>query len=190
MLAFIGSIAAVRDLGEPETPLPSIEALRYMTRSPSGWVLLVTLIALTLEVLILIVRFLSFAAVNKYSTVFIIIVSGTHVLNLLHLIRTYYKTVYMPIFVVHNINFVHVYSIGFQDMCISFAIAVCFFGGAVPLGIHATAWAGWRSRGSDMENTRYGLYRIVPSVGAEAVSIIIICAHDDCNLYSFKMRDI
>ncbi len=63
MLAFIGSIAAARDLGEPETPLPSIEALRYMTRSPSGWVLLVALIALTLEVLILIVRFLSFAAV-------------------------------------------------------------------------------------------------------------------------------
>ncbi len=77
VLAFIGGIAAVRDLGEPETPVAPIEALRYRTRSPSGWILLVTLIALTLEVLILIVRFLGFPAVNKYSTIFIVIVSGT-----------------------------------------------------------------------------------------------------------------
>ena len=75
-------------------------------------------------------------------------------------------------FVAVYIMFMH-YSSGFQDMCISFAIAVCFFGGALPLGIHATEWAKWRSRGTDMENTMYGLYGIVPSVGAEAVSVFV-----------------
>ncbi len=74
MLALIGSIASVRDLGEPDTPLPSIEALRYNTRSPSGWILLVTIIAIPLESLILIIRFLNFPIVNKYF-IWIVVVS-------------------------------------------------------------------------------------------------------------------
>ncbi len=65
----------MRDLGEPETPLPSIEALRFDTRSPSGWILLVTLFVLPLESLILIIRFLNFPVVNKYSGIWITIVS-------------------------------------------------------------------------------------------------------------------
>ncbi len=62
----------------------------------------------------------------------------------------------------------------FQDIFINFLIAIFFFGGAVPLGMHASEWAVWRSRGTDMENTMYGLYRIVSSVGAEAVSKLFI----------------
>lgn len=64
------------------------------------------------------------------------------------------------------------FSLCFQDICINFLLAIFFFGGAVPLGMHASEWAVWRSRGTDMENTLYGLYHIVPSVGAEAVGIL------------------
>ena len=75
MLAFICAIASVRDLGAPDTPIRSIENLRFNTRSPSGWLLLVILIALPLEIFILIVRFLNFPIVNKYSTIFLTVVS-------------------------------------------------------------------------------------------------------------------
>ena len=65
-------------------------------------------------------------------------------------------------------------------MVINLVITAFYFGGAVALGIHATEWAGWRASGTDMENTIHGLYRIVPSVGAESVSscnlLLYLCA--------------
>ena len=75
MLAFICAVALVRDLGAPDTPIQTIENLRFNTRSPSGWILLVVLIALPLEIIILIARFLNFPIVNKYSVIFLVVVS-------------------------------------------------------------------------------------------------------------------
>ena len=61
VLVFILVAASVGALSAPRTGNPEIESLRFNTRSPSGWLLLVTLIVLPLEVFLLIVRFLNFS---------------------------------------------------------------------------------------------------------------------------------
>lgn len=81
LLVFILVAAAVGALSAPRTQVTYIESLRFNTRSPSGWLLLVTLIVMPLEVFLLIVRFLNFTWVIEHIKLALGIVSepATHV---------------------------------------------------------------------------------------------------------------
>ena len=72
---FILAAATVGALSAPRTEVAPIESLRFNTRSPSGWLLLVTLIVLPLEVFLLIVRFLNFTWVIEHIKIALGIVS-------------------------------------------------------------------------------------------------------------------
>ena len=74
-LVFILAAATVGALGAPRTEVRPIESLRFNTRSPSGWLLLVTLIMLPLEVFLLIARFLNFSWVIEHIRIALGIVS-------------------------------------------------------------------------------------------------------------------
>ena len=74
-LVFISVIANVGALGAMKTMVPAIEALRFNTRSPSGWILLVTLIVLPLDIIILVVRFLNLSIVIDHIKIALGIVS-------------------------------------------------------------------------------------------------------------------
>ena len=78
MITFIAAVANVVALGARETEIVYIESLRFNTRSPSGWIMLVTIVVLPLDIFILVVRFLNFSVVIDYFKIALIIVSGTH----------------------------------------------------------------------------------------------------------------
>lgn len=75
LLVFILAAATVGALSAPRTEVRHIESLRFNTRSPSGWLLLVTLIVLPLEVFLLIARFLNFSWVIEHIKIALGIVS-------------------------------------------------------------------------------------------------------------------
>lgn len=75
-LVFILAVATVDALSAPRTGVDPIESLRFNTRSPSGWLLLVTLIVLPLEVFLLVARFLNFSWVIEHIKIALGIVSG------------------------------------------------------------------------------------------------------------------
>ena len=75
-LVFILAAATVSALSAPRTQIDPIESLRFNTRSPSGWLLLVTLIVLPLEVFLLVARFLNFSWVIEHIKIALGIVSG------------------------------------------------------------------------------------------------------------------
>ena len=75
LLVFIVVAATVGALGAPRTANPQVESLRFNTRSPSGWLLLVTVIVLPLEVFLLIARFLNFSWVIEHIKIALGIVS-------------------------------------------------------------------------------------------------------------------
>ena len=76
LLVFISVCANVGALGAPRTAVPSIEDLRFNTRSPSGWILLVTLIVIPLDIIVFAVRFLNFSIVIDHIKIALGIVSG------------------------------------------------------------------------------------------------------------------
>ena len=76
VLVFICVCANVGALGAPETQVMRIEDLRFDTRSPSGWILLVTLIVIPLDIVIFVVRFLNFSIVIDHIKISLGIVSG------------------------------------------------------------------------------------------------------------------
>jgi hypothetical protein len=75
LLVFILVAATVGALSAPRTEVLPIESLRFNTRSPSGWLLLVALIVLPLEIFLLIVRFLNFTWVIEHIKIALGIVS-------------------------------------------------------------------------------------------------------------------
>lgn len=76
IITFIASIAAMRNLSAPKTEIRFIEDLRFDTRSPGGWILLLTLFAMPLTILALVARFLDVQFLNSKTKIILIIVSS------------------------------------------------------------------------------------------------------------------
>jgi len=75
VIVFICTAAVVGALSHSETPFDPIELLRFNSRSPSGWILLVTILAMPYSVFFLVLRFLDAVCVVRNVKVFVIIVS-------------------------------------------------------------------------------------------------------------------
>lgn len=80
MLVFISTVSTVRALSTRTTNNTDIESLRFDTRSPSGWLMLVNIIVLPLDISILIIRFLNFSVVIDHIKIFLGIVSKATVM--------------------------------------------------------------------------------------------------------------
>lgn len=74
-IGFICSIASVAALSAERTGISFVEDLRFDTRSPTGWLLLVNIIALPLAVVLLLLRFLDVRFIIKNTRVFLMVVS-------------------------------------------------------------------------------------------------------------------
>lgn len=74
LLVFITSIAAVSALSAPRTIISAIEDLRFDSRSPTGWLLLLAIIALPLSAALLVFRLITFQS-RTVKTVVLITVS-------------------------------------------------------------------------------------------------------------------
>ena len=73
-ITFISCIALVDALSAERTRVRLIEDLRFDTRSPSGWTLLLCLIAIPLSIILLVVRFLDLKFIINNRKIFLIVV--------------------------------------------------------------------------------------------------------------------
>lgn len=76
LIVFIVVAVAVGALSAPRTNVNPIESLRFNTRSPSGWLMLVAIVVLPLETCLLIIRFLNFSWVIEHIKIALGIVSN------------------------------------------------------------------------------------------------------------------
>lgn len=77
VVTFICSITAVSALSAISPQIRPVEELRFNTRSPSGWILLLNIFALPLLALLLALRFLDIKFLNNHQKIFLSIVSLT-----------------------------------------------------------------------------------------------------------------
>ena len=75
MVAFLTSIATVSNLSAQRTEVKAVEDLRFDTRSPTGWLLLVTIFAIPFLLLLLTLRFVDVRFINSKAKIILIIVS-------------------------------------------------------------------------------------------------------------------
>lgn len=75
VITFISSAAAARALSAPRTEIKLIEDLRFDTRSPVGWILLLTLLSIPFLSILLAIRFLNIKIIIEHFKLFLIIVN-------------------------------------------------------------------------------------------------------------------
>ena len=75
LVTFICVASSVSSLSARETPLTLIEQLRFDTRSPTGWILLLTIVSLPIILVLFIFRFLDFTILVNYRKIILIVVS-------------------------------------------------------------------------------------------------------------------
>ena len=73
-ITFIASIAAASALSAQRTRIRFIEDLRYDTRSPVGWIIVMGLFAIPLTAIPLVLRFLDVRFITSHRTAFLIAV--------------------------------------------------------------------------------------------------------------------
>lgn len=65
----------MRNLSAERTEVNQIESLRFDTRSPVGWILLLTLFAIPIMLILLALRFVDIRIINNHTKIILIIVS-------------------------------------------------------------------------------------------------------------------
>lgn len=75
VITFISSAAAARALSAPRTEIRFIEDLRFDTRSPVGWILLLTLLSIPFLSILLAIRFLNIKIIVEHFKLFLVIVN-------------------------------------------------------------------------------------------------------------------
>jgi hypothetical protein len=75
IITFIASISAVQNLSAERTEVRFIEDLRFDTRSPVGWLLLLTLFAIPFTLCLVILRFVSLEFINNKIKIILVVVS-------------------------------------------------------------------------------------------------------------------
>ena len=78
IITFIASIAAVSNLSAEKTRVRFIEDLRFDTRSPVGWLLLLTIFAIPWTIFLLALRFVEEESIKKKTKIILIVVSVWH----------------------------------------------------------------------------------------------------------------
>lgn len=73
-VTFFACIAAASDLSAPRTQIQFIEDLRFDTRSPVGWLLVLCLFAFALTPILLAMRFLDIRFITTRRKIFFIVV--------------------------------------------------------------------------------------------------------------------
>ena len=80
VVTFICSAAAAGALSAERTGIIFVEDLRFDTRSPVGWILLLAILSLPLLLLLLVVRFVDVRFISERGSIFLIIVSEFEIL--------------------------------------------------------------------------------------------------------------
>lgn len=75
IITFIASIALAQNLSARETEIEPIESLRFDTRSPVGWLLLLAIFAIPLTLFFLALRFVEVEFIKKKAKIILIVVS-------------------------------------------------------------------------------------------------------------------